>query len=536
MYKNNKTAILYPIGLALVLWFGIYIGKQLGANTMLQTNANYYHSLDKLSLLLKYVSNDYVDSIPKSDLVEPTIPYILSKLDPHSTYIPARDLNAFRDPLEGNFDGIGVQFNMFNDTVLVLKVLKDSPSAKAGLKAGDRIVSVNDTSIASQNFSSEDIIRKLKGESGTDVNIGVYRKEYNKLLYFNIIRGKIPLYSIDVARMVDTKTGYIKISKFARTTHTEFVEAVAKLNNKGANKLIVDLRGNSGGYLDAAIKLADEFLEEGKLILFSEGNSRPKKEYFATSNGNCINTETLILIDSWSASASEVLAGALQDNDRATIVGRRSYGKGLIQEPFFFPDKSSIRLTTAKYYTPTGRSIQKSYSSNKNDYAWEIHNRFVNGEMDNENNIRFPDSLKYTTPAGKTVYGGGGIMPDVYIPLDTVGFTNYLQQISSKGIIYKFALLNTDKNRTTLNKFTSHNALKKHLVKSNLTGIFIKFAAQEGVPFNKQEFEASRKIIETHILAYTARILLNENAYYQTIHNIDNLLINAIKILKNTPK
>ena len=451
-YKNSKRAIYTPIILALVLTLGIVIGNKLIPN-----KANAYHSSsyvfsDKINSMFMLIDENYVDKVSVDSLEEIAIPKILEALDPHTTYIPAAHMKEVSEPLQGNFEGIGVQFNINNDTILIVNTISGGPSEKVGVLAGDRIITINDSLFAGTGVTNNDVIKNLKGEKGTTVNIGVKRNGIKELINFAIERDEIPLYSVDISYMLNDVTGYIKINKFSRTTHDEFIEGAAKLLSKGMTKLVLDLRQNGGGYLDAAVNIADEFLSEGKMIVYTDGSTRRRINYKATDAGICENVELSVLIDSWSASASEIVAGAIQDNDRGKIIGRRSFGKGLVQEPYFFADGSGIRLTIARYYTPSGRCIQKSYKNGIEDYYTDIYHRSEHGELSSADSTVFNDSLKYTTVGGRPVYGGGGIMPDIFVAVDTSSYSNYYDEIIKKGLIYKFALKYTDNQRKELNK------------------------------------------------------------------------------------
>ncbi|MFA5646673.1 MAG: S41 family peptidase [Bacteroidales bacterium] len=357
-YQNKRKDIVYPIALAAVLAIGILLGVSIRQKPD-RTSLTVYPRADKLSSILNYIENQYVDTISMGNLVESTIPTMLKYLDPHSVYIPASELQKVNEPLDGGFDGIGITFNMPNDTIVVVSTIIGGPSERVGLEAGDRIITINDSLVAGQSIPQDNIVSMLKGPTGTRVTVGIMREGLSEIITFEIIRAKIPIYSLDVDFMIDNEIGYVKISRFARTTYTEFVEAVDKLKEQGMKKIIIDLRSNTGGYLDAATNIANEFLPEGKLIVYTQGKARPRQNIYSTAKGRCIDTPVAIIIDEFSASASEILAGAIQDNDRGVVVGRRSFGKGLVQEQVLFSDGSALRLTIARYYTPTGRSIQK---------------------------------------------------------------------------------------------------------------------------------------------------------------------------------
>lgn len=531
-YNNSRKEILYPIALAVVLILGILVGVLLKQEPG-RPSLTVYPRTDKLTSVLKYIEDQYVDTISMESLVESTIPTILKNLDPHSIYIPASELNEANEPLEGGFDGIGISFNMPNDTVVVITVIQGGPSERAGLLAGDRIVSINDSIVAGVKRQQEDIVKMLKGPTGTLVKVGIARNDVDEIITFELIRDKIPLYSIDVTYMLNEEMGYIKISRFARTTYKEFLEAIDKLQKVGMTKLIVDLRGNNGGYLDAATNIANEFLPEGKLIVYTQGKSRARQNIYSNSKGRCLNTQVAVLIDEFSASASEILAGAIQDNDRGVVIGRRSFGKGLVQEQILFSDGSALRLTIARYYTPTGRSIQKHYQPGNDDYYHDISNRFLHGEFQVQDSIQFSDSLKFVTPEGRVVYGGGGIMPDFFVPFDTIGVTPYFNKVSNRNFIYRYAFEYTDSHRKELTKLKDYSAIEDFLAQQKIVDQFVEFARKNGVEPNLEQINISKEILEVQLKAYIARNLIDNEGFYPIIRSIDTTLRRAIEILEN---
>jgi carboxyl-terminal processing protease len=434
--------------------------------------------------------------------------------------------------LAGNFEGIGVQFNIVKDTIVVINTISGGPSEKVGVMSGDRIIKINDSLVAGIKIKNDDVITKLKGVKGSLVKISVYRRNIKQLIDIDIIRDEIPLYSVDASYMIDEIIGFVKISKFSTTTYKEFKKAVMQLQKQGMKKLILDLRGNGGGYMDGAIKIADEFLDDKKLIVYTEGKARPKTVSYATKRGTCQDTDIIIIIDEWSASASEIVAGAIQDNDRGLIIGRRSFGKGLVQEQTVLNDGSAIRLTIARYYTPTGRSIQKPYSDNYDDYIDEIMKRYIHGEFENADSIKFPDSLKFYTPKGNIVYGGGGIMPNIFTPIDTIGWTNYLSEVLNRGLIYQFAFEYVDKNRERLVKFENYQELTEYLDKVHLINQFIVFATDKGVNKNYDEIKKSQTILNAQIKANISRNIFDDAGYYPVIQEIDLVLKKAIDIFQ----
>lgn len=534
MFKKNSVFTPYaPLIIAIAIIAGLFLGRYLYSDVNNKTNNIFeINSSNKLSSLLDIIERDYVDSVNMNKLVEQAIPEVLAELDPHSIYIPAKDIQRIEEPMKGSFDGIGIQFNMQKDTVLVISVISGGPSEKVGILPGDRIVTINDSIFAGKGLSTDEIIKNLKGERGTIVKVGVKRHGVKDLIQFEIERDKIPLYSIDVSYMVNKNIGYIKISRFAQTTYIEFVQAIEKLKAKGMKKLILDLRGNTGGYLNQATKICDEFLKKDKLIVYTEGKARPRTNYYASDNNLYTNDPLIVLVDTWSASASEIIAGAIQDNDRGTIIGRRTFGKGLVQEPMVFKDKSVIRLTIARYYTPTGRCIQKSYE-NKKAYETEIMERMRHGEFEEKDSIQFNDSLKYTTPKGKIVYGGGGIMPDIFVPVDTTGNSKYFQKASSTGAIYRFALDYTDKNRQTLSQLKTADEISRYLDNNQILKKFITYAKNKHkISPQKNDLQISGRIIKTQVKAYIARNIIDNEGFYPIIQELDNVLIKAIDEIK----
>lgn len=532
MDKKNIVRIALPIIIVVTLITGLIIGKYLLPSEE-ESRLVIVPRSDKVSHIINLISKEYVDEVDKSELIEKSIPKILEDLDPHSYYIPASEFQKVNEPLEGNFSGIGVQFNMLNDTLIVIKAIANGPSERVGIQSGDRFITVDGDTVAGVGMPSDSIVRKLKGPQGTEVSVGVYRSGVKGLIDFAIVRDQIPLYSVDVAYMATNNTGYVKINMFSRSTFEEFAEAVAKLLGQGMEKIIVDLRGNAGGLLPIAVQIVDQFLDEGQLIVYTEGNSQRREEYPASKGGLCSGLETVILIDETSASASEILAGAIQDNDRGLIIGRRSYGKGLVQKQEPFNDGSAVRLTIARYYTPTGRCIQKSYKNGSDDYYNELNERFKHGDFMEVDSNLFDDSLKYTTPAGRIVYGGGGIMPDIFVPWDTSGVTDYLVNVRNRGLVYRFALEYTDKNRSELSKATTIDEFKTYLDKSNVLKQFIKFASDKGVKYNTYQFRISKKIIDTQLKAYIARNIFDNQGYFPIIEEIDNTLQVALQELNN---
>ncbi|MGE5393244.1 MAG: S41 family peptidase [Candidatus Saccharibacteria bacterium] len=530
--KNTKSVYI-PLLLALAVITGIYIGYRLSRNS--GSNAHSAFAVaqpNKLDAVLELINSSYVDSISTDTLVERAIPQILKNLDPHTAYIPAKEMVGVEEEMRGNFGGIGVQFSIQNDTVMVVEVISGGPSAKVGILPGDRIVSVNDTTLTTKGLKNEKVLNKLRGEKGTKVNVGIKRKGFKDLFQFEITRGEIPIYSVDVSYMVDPTTGYIKVSRFGEHTYQEFMQGMKKLNDQGMKNVIVDLRGNGGGYLTAVIKMVNEFLDRGELIVYTEGQAQPRKTFNADGTGAYRDKGLLVLIDDFSASASEIFAGAIQDNDRGWLLGRRSFGKGLVQEQIPFKDGSALRLTVARYYTPSGRCIQKPYNKGTDEYYKDIMARAIHGEFQQPDSIKYSDTVKYTTLGGRIVHGGGGIMPDFFIPADTLGFSKYYNKISQKGLVYQFALDYADANRKTLSELHNSSEFEKYFRNKNLLPQFVAYASKKGVPVDDKDLKTSQQIIDNQLKAYIARNILGEEGFYPIIKNIDKVLLTAIEKAK----
>ncbi len=520
-----------PFLLACVLVIGMYAGMRLNEPFKYHSNLFSFRSnqFNKINDVVNYINQEYVDTVNQKKLVENTIEGMLHNLDPHSVYISADELQSMNEPLEGNFEGIGIEFHVQSDTIMVVSAVSGGPSEQLGIRSGDRIVKVNGKNVAGIGITNLQVTQQLRGTSGSKVKVSIARRGVGNLIEYNITRGKIPIYSVDVAYMLDSKTGYIKISHFAERTYEEYMEGFMKLKNEGMKNLVLDLRGNPGGYLKTAIQIADEFLPEKKLIVYTEGRSRPRETYYASARGYFEQGPLVVLIDEGSASASEIVAGALQDQDRATVIGRRSFGKGLVQEQNEFPDGSAIRLTIARYYTPTGRCIQKPYLDGFEEYQNELFDRMKKGEFENTDSIHFSDSLRYSTPLGKIVYGGGGIMPDVFVPLDTSGSSRFYTNANSKGLVTQFAYDYLDQNRKSFEQFKSFKEFQKNFMVND--GIYLEFIAytlKNGVPNDKRGQELSSSIIKTQLKALIARQLWKNNGFYPVINQTDQTLKKAL--------
>ncbi|MDR0414307.1 MAG: PDZ domain-containing protein [Prevotellaceae bacterium] len=525
---------MLPLALTGVLALGFILGVRLQESN-LQRQYLIVQKWNKLNTILNYIDKEYVDNIPRKKFEEQSIEVILKSLDPHSIYIPVSEMQGSNEPLEGNFDGIGVLFNTLSDTIVVMSTIAGGPSERVGILSGDRIVSVNDSVVAGRKLSQDSLMRMLRGKSGTKVTVGIKRTGEKSLIPITITRGKIPIKSVDVAYMSTPHTGFIKISKFSRNTHEDFKKAAQRLLKENMENLVLDLRGNSGGYLDQATEIANEFLSKGTLIVYTEGKSSKRRDYIANRQGLLIKIPVAILIDESSASASEVLAGAIQDNDRGAIIGRRSFGKGLVQEPVFFNDGSGIRLTVARYYTPSGRCIQRPYTPNgSSDYYREIQRRYEHGELDVADSIKQNDSLRYLTKSGRVVYGGGGITPDIFVPLDTTDINEYYLKVFRRNLIYKYALQFADSHRRTLNNIKSFADLDKYLRRERLMSKFTAYAANNGVNGTEEELRVCRKLISSQIKAQIGRnTSLDDDGFYPFLEDIDNTLQMAIQTIES---
>lgn len=526
---NDKFRIIYPILLAVAIVVGIYIGNSYN-NSSISQLSNF--GGNKINGLLYLINNEYVDSVNVDSLTERVIPKIIGELDPHSSYIPAEDLEMVNNDLEGSFSGIGIQFSILNDTIMVVDVISGGPSERAGILAGDRIIAVDDSSFTGTSATNERVMKHLRGPKNSDVKLSIKRNSSKEILDFTVTRGDIPVNSVDVAFRPSEEIGYIKISKFGRNTYAEFLNALAKLNIEGASKYIIDLRGNSGGYMESAINMVNEFLPAGYMIVYTKGNASPLNEVFSNGVGSFQNEQIVVLVDEWSASASEIFAGAIQDNDRGLIIGRRSFGKGLVQQQIPFKDGSAIRLTIARYYTPSGRSIQKEYKmGDAENYEKDLINRFEHGEFDSKDSIHLNDTIKFKTLYGRTVFGGGGIMPDVFVPRDTSYYSPYLTQVVNNGIIYQFAFKYSDENREALSKFKSAKSLLVYLKGENILDKFVEFAKEKGVKARPVYINTSRKEILNNVYANIARNIMGDQAFYPIVLMNDETFLKAVEVL-----
>lgn len=525
--KNTKTQIRLPIILALGISAGIWIGATFAEPKSDQNDLK--SAIYKLQEIITYINRDYVDSVNTNELVEYGIEKMLGKLDPHSSYITAKDASLAKSQLEGEFDGIGIEFGILRDTIYVVSPLTGGPSEKLGLQSGDQIVTVDGKTVAGTGVTNRDVFDLLRGPKGSVVDIGIKRKNHKGLIDYAITRDKIPQYSVNASYMINDEIGYIKITRFAANTHEEFRKALQDLKGKGMRKLMLDLQGNPGGYMGAAINIADEILADNAVIVSQEGKlSRFNQTATALRPGTFEDGSVIVLINEGSASASEIVAGALQDNDRGLIVGRRSFGKGLVQMPIDLSDGAELRLTIARYYTPSGRSIQKPYGTDEDDYGMDYFKRLEHGELFSADSIVFDDSLKYETVSGRTVYGGGGIMPDYFVPLDTTMSSPYVNRLFGSEAWREFILDYLDKNKKTYDNLSFADYHKNYEVSDNMLNDLIKVGEKNKVKFNEKDFSKSKGYLKTLIKAHMARNLYDDSAFYQVINDINEVYQQAL--------
>ena len=500
-----------------------------------QKNTANMDQIRKLVTAHSAITNLYVDKVDEAQLVEASIKAMLKELDPHSTYLTAKEVEKANEPLQGNFEGIGVQFNMAEDTLFIIQTISKGPSEKVGILPGDRIVTVNDTTIAGVKMSKDEIMKRLRGPKGSVVSLGIVRRGYEEQLVFHVIRDKIPLHTLDASYMIAPKVGYIKISSFGATTHEEFTQALTQLKKEKMQHLILDLQGNGGGYLKAAVDMANDFLQEGQQIVYTEGARSPRSEFNAEGKGQFQKGRLVVLIDQYSASAAEIVTGAVQDWDRGIVVGRRSFGKGLVQRPVPMPDGSMIRLTIARYHTPSGRCIQKPYGEDI-DYQKDLVERFNKGELMHADSIHFPDSLKYQTRVmGRTVYGGGGIMPDYFVPLDTISYTKYHRELTAKGAIANANLIVIDRYRNEYEvRYPNFQAFnKKFEVDESILSILLTEAEKAGVKYDEALYQASLPLIKVQLKALIARDLWGMSQFYEIYNPTDETVMKGLEIIQS---
>jgi len=525
--NQNRFILFLPLIIGASIAFGLLMGNFTGGSKgpMIMRKA------DKLRELLNYVEAEYVDTLNTKQLEEDAIASLLQQLDPHSSYIPASELEQVSEPLEGNFDGIGIEFNIQRDTIMVVAAISGGPSESLGIRSGDRIVSIEGKGVAGIGIRNEQVIKQLRGKSGTRVKVGIYRPSGKRTQEYTITRGKIPIYSLDAYYLIKPDIGYIKISRFSATTFEEYQKAFADLNARGMKKLILDLRDNPGGYLNAAVKLADEFLDKGKKIVYTQGKARKREDFDATEGGDFESGDLAILIDEGSASASEIVAGAVQDNDRGWIIGRRSFGKGLVQEEVQFDDGSALRLTIARYYTPSGRCIQRPYQKGKDAYYHELVERVQNGEMVHPDTLKH-DSLVYKTRAGRKVYGGGGILPDLFVAIDTSGYSSFVSEIASGGHFSSFSFNYADAHRKEIiGKYPDAAAFADGFQANGLYNDFLTYLTGKGI--HSKANDRSAGFVSEQLRAMLARNLYGYQGYYRVVNRRDKAVIKAIEILQS---
>ena len=525
---------IYPLFFAVVVAFGMAVGvKMSGSDTFASNTAKQTISGSKFQQVLNFVEASYVDSVNSQKLTRSAIQSMLKELDPHSVYIPAKRRKRMNSELKGNFEGIGIEFNIIKDTIAVVSPIEGGPSEQLGIQTGDKIIKVEGENVAGIGISNRKVIDLLRGEKGTKVDVTIKRPGVKKPLQFTITRDKIPIHSVRASYMINDKTGYIKVNRFSANTTEEFQEAMEELSNQGMENLVLDLRRNPGGYLRAAIRMADAFLESGKNILYTNGRAKPKQTYDATGRGNFEEGRLSIIIDEGSASASEIVAGAVQDHDRGLIVGRRSFGKGLVQEPKEFPDGSALRLTVARYYTPTGRSIQKPYEQGIEEYRKDIMERYKHGEFVYKDSIELADSLKYKTPKGRTVYGGGGIMPDIFIPIDTaLNNSKYLTKLRQNGLISRFALQFVDKYRQGVeDNYPNRDAfIREFKTEGRIFNQFIGFIRKDdGVDYNREGLNKVKGFVLREIKGLIGRQFWENDIYFEITNKEDEAYQQAIE-------
>lgn len=530
MRIKHNSIIWYPLVISIAIVLGIVIGNYISTKKF---------TLDKdrkINAVLNLIQSEYVDSIDVKDLVEQAIPAIIGNLDPHSYYIPASDIRAENEKLDGSLSGIGVSFFMMNDTANVDQVIPNGPAEKVGMLAGDRIISVNGESIVGGTLTAEGIRSKIRGEKGTKVKIGVKRNSSKKTLTFTITRDDIPMNTVDVSYMIDDKTGYIKIAQFGKNTYDEFFAALSKLKKDGASRYIVDLRGNPGGYMEMAILMVNEFLEQGELIVYTKGRKeREDIQVWSDDQGSFHDAQVAVLIDEYSASASEIMAGALQDNDRGLVVGRRSFGKGLVQKQIYLPDSSAIRLTIARYYTPSHRCIQKDYTlGDEDDYSKELYDRYSHGELYSADSIKVDKSKIFRTANGRIVYGGGGIVPDIFVPNDTTGVTTYYRAVANLGLLQQYVYTYVDINRDQLKNVKTVKQLMGMMPSDDaLTYDFVCYARDNGVPMRWYYINLSRSLMARQLRALVIRDVLGTEEFYRYYNRTDKTVNTALKALND---
>lgn len=528
--KNNR---FLPVIIAVSIVFGIAVGFYYARHGSRNGVKMINYSSNKINALLNIIEHQYVDTVNIDEIIEDAMPVILKDLDPHSAYIPAKEQEEANEQIEGSFSGIGVQFMIHKDTVNVVRIIPGGPSEKVGMMAGDRIIAVDDSAYVGKVVTNDNTMKRLKGPKGSSVKISVYRPTLKKKMDFTVVRGDIPIKSIDACYMIDNETGYIKINSFSMTTYEEMLGCIAELKHNNCKGLIIDLRSNPGGVMEIAVRMVNEFLPAGKLIVYTEGRNSPKMEYRSDGYGTCQDMPLTVLINESSASASEIFSGAIQDNDRGVVIGRRSFGKGLVQQPINFKDGSCVRLTIARYFIPSGRCIQREYEKgHKEEYELDILDRYNHGEFFSKDSIKVDSTQVYKTSKGRTVYGGGGVTPDIFIPQDTVGYTSYLGQVNASGLINRFSLELTDRNREIFDKFENQEELIKYLDRSNLVEDFVRYADKEGIKRRNILIQKSYKALKRNIYASIIYDVFDMQELIVYMNQDDNEVKKAVEVIE----
>ena len=529
--RNKYIPLIIAVSVLVGILTGTFYSKRF-SNERKEYSANFTTS-NKLNGLLRIINDQYVDTVNMTQLIEDAMPQILGELDPHSSYIPAKDLQAVNDDLAGSFSGIGVQFTIQQDTIHISNVIPGGPSEKVGIMAGDRIVEIDDSAFVGKIVTNYESMKRLKGPKGSEVKLGIFRQGEKELLHFTIVRGDIPVKSIDAAYMLNDKFGYIKVNKFGETTYPEMLISLAQLHQQNCEGIVIDLRGNTGGYMGPAIQMVNEFLPKGRLIVYTQGRMAPRENYPSNGTGSSQEMPIIVLLDEGSASASEIFAGAIQDNDRGTIIGRRSFGKGLVQQPIEFNDGSAIRLTIARYYTPSGRCIQKPYNKGRDEeYELDILTRYEHGEFFSQDSIKQDESHIYYTSIGRPVYGGGGIMPDIFVPQDTIGMTSYFRMAINRGLTVQFCFQYTDQNRAKLQKYDNADDLLKYLKTQNILEKFARFAESKGLKRRNILMYKAKEHFDRNLYGNIIYNMLNMEEYLKYLNQSDKTVLKALEILE----
>lgn len=528
---SKKIYIWLPLCIAVSIAVGIFIGNVF---SIFGSGAGWLGKKgNKLDTVLEYINQSYVDTVNVNELIEEAIPTVLAGLDPHSDYIPAEIMMRKGDELEGHFSGIGVEFLILNDTLTIVNAIPGGPSEAVGIKPGDRVVTVNDTLFVGKKLTENTVFSTLKGPENTKIKLGIKRRDRDELIPFVVTRAFVPVKSVDTSYKVDDKIGYIKVSKFGSTTYNEFITAIARLRSDGCESFIVDLQQNTGGYMEAAIRMVNEFLSSGNLILYTEGRAYPRENYFSDNSGTCKTSQIVVLLDETSASASEIFAGAIQDNDRGLIVGRRSFGKGLVQTQYKFDDGSAMRLTIARYHTPSGRCVQKAYErGDRQNYSMDLYNRYSRGEFDSRDSIKLDNLPLFHTVGGRPVYGDDGILADVFVPRDTIGVNSYYMRVANKGLLREYSYVYTEKNREKLSSFKTWNEAAKYLSAQPLVDNLADYAYTKAIRRQPYLIEESRKLLQTQLEAFIIRNIFGEDAFYQLYQRDESMVKEAVKLIK----